>query len=294
MAGISVGVTTPPNATELFASRAQYERERDWYWTATPIVIGRIDELPDVARYFTWEMTGVPLLVVRSADGQARAFYNSCRHRGAPVVREPRGRNRALRCQYHSWTYDTFGRLVSVPDERDFVDLRMEERSLVPVACHVIEGWLVANSAPAAGWLPPGDGLRVLTRVTHRVAANWKFVGPAIAPTIGAAATPMAPAGAWTRAGDDLAIITAWPGGPSETSLEALLCAPDWGAGESPLQTPRYEALVRTLEAAMASAAAPLEAQHAAILAARAEPSEAVRTLVDDVTNVIAARAPEV
>ena len=57
----------------------------------------------------TWERTRVPLLIVHAVDGVTRCFYNSCRHRGAPVVRVPKGKNRALRCQYHSWTYDTTG-----------------------------------------------------------------------------------------------------------------------------------------------------------------------------------------
>ena len=33
-------------------------------------------------------MFGVPLLLIRGRDGKLRAFYNTCRHRGAPVVRD--------------------------------------------------------------------------------------------------------------------------------------------------------------------------------------------------------------
>ena len=61
---------------------------------------------------------------IRGKDDVVRAFYNTCQHRGAPVVREQAGTARTLRCQYHSWTYDiTEGQLIAVPDERDFVGL---------------------------------------------------------------------------------------------------------------------------------------------------------------------------
>ena len=90
-------------------------------------------------------------MLVRGADRSVRAFYNTCQHRGAPVVREARGTARTLRCQYHSWTYDiTSGSLVDVPDERDFVGLCRDERALVEIGCEVWDGWIFVNQAPDA------------------------------------------------------------------------------------------------------------------------------------------------
>jgi phenylpropionate dioxygenase-like ring-hydroxylating dioxygenase large terminal subunit len=104
--------------------------------------------------HLTFDDLGVPVLLVRGSDGVLRAFYNSCQHRGAPVVREARGSARTLRCQYHSWTYDiTSGSLVQVPDERDFVGLCKEERGLVPLSCEVWQGWVFVNQDPHAASL---------------------------------------------------------------------------------------------------------------------------------------------
>ncbi len=170
-----------------FVDRAFYEAERAEVFGKAWLLAGRLDEIARPGLYMTWEKTRVPLLVVHAVDDVIRCFYNSCRHRGAPVVRVPRGRNRALRCQYHSWTYDTSGKLVSVPDERDFVDLRREERSLVPVACDIANSAIFVNEAPEDGlgsWFGgageelsvESEGLRTLDQRSVALPVNWKRV----------------------------------------------------------------------------------------------------------------------
>ena len=95
--------------------------------------------------YKLCDIAGAPVLLVRGEDDVVRAFYNSCRHRGAPVVRETCGVARMLTCQYHSWTYDLRGELARVPDERDFVGLSRDERALPPVRCEAWGGWYFVN-----------------------------------------------------------------------------------------------------------------------------------------------------
>ncbi|HCU99583.1 MAG TPA: hypothetical protein DGL25_00150 [Dehalococcoidia bacterium] len=174
--------------TRRFVDRSFYEAERAEVFGRTWLFTGRVDEIARPGLYMTWEKTTVPLLLVHAVDDVIRCFYNSCRHRGAPVVRVPRGRNRALRCQYHSWTYDTSGKLVSVPDERDFVDLHREERSLVPVACSLAGGAIFVNENPQedlGSWLGPtvgemssvsSESLRTLDQRSITIPANWKRV----------------------------------------------------------------------------------------------------------------------
>ena len=184
--GASPGTVTLP--ARRFTDPEFIAAERTLF-AQTWVLAGRGDEVPGPGRYMTWEKTRVPLIVIDSVDDQIRCFYNSCRHRGAPVVREARGRNRALRCQYHSWTYDTFGNLVSVPDERDFVDLRREERPLVPVQCETWDGWVFVNEDQDAGPLASQLGgaagelsglgaarLRTLDQASVTVTSNWKAV----------------------------------------------------------------------------------------------------------------------
>lgn len=127
------------------------------------------------------------MLLVRGRDGELRAFYNSCRHRGAPVVRTETGQTTLLRCQYHSWSYGLDGRLIGVPDERDFTCLDKSDRGLLEVRCAVWDGLVFINLDPAAAPLKdslatiPSEiasvgmkGLRTLSHRSHIVNCNWK------------------------------------------------------------------------------------------------------------------------
>ncbi len=51
---------------------------------------------PTPASYKLCDIVGAPVLLVRGDDGEVRAFCNSCRHRGAPVVRDACGTARLL------------------------------------------------------------------------------------------------------------------------------------------------------------------------------------------------------
>jgi phenylpropionate dioxygenase-like ring-hydroxylating dioxygenase large terminal subunit len=53
--------------------------------------------------------------MVRHRDGSIHVLLNRCTHRGAKVVNERKGNAPRLTCCYHGWSFDTDGRLASVP-----------------------------------------------------------------------------------------------------------------------------------------------------------------------------------
>ncbi len=108
--------------------------EQQYLWPRSWVLSRRAEDIADPGDYYLFDDLRVPIIVVRGKDAVIRAFYNTCQHRGAPVARDETGTVRTLRCQYHSWTSDTSsGALISVPDERDFVDLDMARRCLPSV-----------------------------------------------------------------------------------------------------------------------------------------------------------------
>jgi phenylpropionate dioxygenase-like ring-hydroxylating dioxygenase large terminal subunit len=128
-------------------------------------------------------------VIVRGDDGVLRAFYNSCRHRGAPVTRDECGTARRLTCQYHSWSYGTDGVLKAVPDARSFAGLETGRLGLEPVRCETWEGWVFVNEDPEAepltDFLGPicdqmveidGPSMRLVGTQTHHLACNWKLM----------------------------------------------------------------------------------------------------------------------
>ena len=137
--------------SERYTSTEFFDLERQHLWTKAWVVAGRVEDVPDTGSYFLFDELGPPLIVVRGSDHTVRCFSNTCRHRGAPVVREPTGTVKHLRCQYHAWTYTTdTGELIAVPDERDFVDLCKDDRALPQVRCETWGGWIWVNLDPDA------------------------------------------------------------------------------------------------------------------------------------------------
>jgi phenylpropionate dioxygenase-like ring-hydroxylating dioxygenase large terminal subunit len=133
--------------------------------------------------------SGAPIVVVRGEDDVLRAFYNSCRHRGAPVTRDECGTARRLTCQYHSWSYGLDGGLRAVPDSRSFVELDKDDLALVPVRCEVWDGWVFINedidAQPLVAFLGPlaeqmseinGVAMRAVGTQMHQLECNWKLM----------------------------------------------------------------------------------------------------------------------
>lgn len=178
---------------ERHTSDEFWELEQEHVWGKVWAMAGRVEDIPNPGDYFVFKDLGDPLLIVRGTDGVVRCFYNTCQHRGAPVVREERGSNRRLRCQYHSWTYEIDGgTLVALPDERDFVDLDWEQRCLPKVSCDTFGGFIFVNrdpdAKPLADWIGPAaemfapfkpEGLREIYRESIIVPCNWKVTAEA-------------------------------------------------------------------------------------------------------------------
>jgi phenylpropionate dioxygenase-like ring-hydroxylating dioxygenase large terminal subunit len=169
---------------ELFRLETDVLFRRTWVYAAHE------SELPEPGSYVVFDRTGSPILVVRGKDRVIRAFYNTCRHRNAPVVHGSCGTARRLVCTFHSWSYDLEGALVAVPDEYAFAGLDRSERGLVPVRCETWLGFVFVNedpgAQPLAEFLGPvaremtpeyeGQPLRIVHRRRLTLPCNWKVV----------------------------------------------------------------------------------------------------------------------
>ncbi|HEY3686840.1 MAG TPA: aromatic ring-hydroxylating dioxygenase subunit alpha [Streptosporangiaceae bacterium] len=92
-------------------------RERTAIFERCWIYVGHESEIPDPNDFVARAVAGRPVLFCRDGGGDVRVWFNACTHRGAEVCRERRGNHRRFRCFYHSWSFATDGRLVSMPDD---------------------------------------------------------------------------------------------------------------------------------------------------------------------------------
>lgn len=104
-------------STQAYRDPEIAECEWETLFRRHPQLIGLSGDLPKSGSYFTTNDFGVPVLAVRSSDGEFRAFLNACRHRGVRVAEEGRGDASRFSCPFHAWTYSNHGDLVAVPQE---------------------------------------------------------------------------------------------------------------------------------------------------------------------------------
>jgi choline monooxygenase len=122
--------------------------ERTHVFGATWQAIGRADQLTNPGDFFTTELAGEPILAVRDAEGQLRAFYNVCRHHAAAVVTAPCGHAQSFRCPYHGWNYGLDGTLKGMPEFGGVCNFRREDNGLVPIAIQTWENFIFVNLSP--------------------------------------------------------------------------------------------------------------------------------------------------
>lgn len=177
----------PPIPAARYTDAAFHALELEHVFGKSWLAVARSEDFPRSGSFLVWEKLGRTVLLVRGKDGVVRAFYNSCRHRGAAVVPGGSGRTTLLRCQYHSWSYDLTGRLVAVPEEQDFCGLDKSAHGLIPIRCETFGGTIWINFDDAARPLLPSLGslpaewasmemekLRVVYRRSQTIACNWK------------------------------------------------------------------------------------------------------------------------
>ena len=119
--------------------------EQQHLWRKSWLYALHVDELPRAGSFRLWRKTGSPIIIVRGKDDRIRAFYNACRHRGAPLVENEQGHTQGFFCRYHGWSYDLSGKLLGVRERRDFPGLDLACKGLNEVRCERRGNWVFIN-----------------------------------------------------------------------------------------------------------------------------------------------------
>ena len=105
---VELAETLLPERTSDGVLRLERERVFAGSWVA----VGCAAQVREPGDVLVAEVGGRSVFVVRKQDGELRAFYNVCRHRGTRLLTtDDRRVKRFIRCPYHSWAYDLDGRL---------------------------------------------------------------------------------------------------------------------------------------------------------------------------------------
>jgi choline monooxygenase len=135
----------------LYTDPLVLKRELNTIFQRTWQYAGHVNDLPTPGSYVTAFAGDQPVLVLRSSDGELRAFRNVCRHRGSELLTGQGTCKKAIRCRYHGWTYDaTDGRLLGVPEHRGYAELDKSQLGLHPARVEVLAGLVFVNLDPDA------------------------------------------------------------------------------------------------------------------------------------------------
>ena len=154
------------------------------------ICAAHVSAIAEPGAWVMRELGDQSFFVIRGKDGVPRAFHNVCRHRGARLFEEERGRTRArITCPYHAWSYGFDGELLGARKTEGLEDFDRSCYGLAPLRAEVVGGLVMVDlggvAGPVAevvgdlaGWL---DRYRTPELVVggervYEVEANWKAI----------------------------------------------------------------------------------------------------------------------
>jgi Rieske 2Fe-2S family protein len=225
-----------------YTSQRVFAFEQERFFAGSWTCVGREGDLEATGAQRAVRVGGAGVLLVRGTDGRARAFANTCRHRGHELlgVGEQTARRTVL-CPYHAWTYDLDGSLRVAPGFREHTEFRPTEHGLVELPLESWHGFLFVNGSGDAPpfaehvgaldeLVAPYQPARLVPLASHAydLACNWKVVlenyhecyhCPLIHPELCQVSPP--------ASGDNFELDGAWVGGTMDLKDHAATMSLD-------------------------------------------------------------------
>lgn len=106
----ATGLPNPAYTSDEFSVR-----EREQVFANSWAGLWFASDLPKKGYVKPVEFMGLPLIILRNKQDEIRVFHNVCSHRGMLLVHSEMEVQGALRCKYHSWSYNLDGELKGTP-----------------------------------------------------------------------------------------------------------------------------------------------------------------------------------
>ncbi|WP_336880967.1 aromatic ring-hydroxylating dioxygenase subunit alpha [Rhodococcus globerulus] len=140
---------------DAYISQTYARAEGDKLWSKVWQQVGRVEEIPKVGDFLTYEILDDSVIIVRSTPDTISAYHNVCSHRGRrlvdtpPGAHEARGQARQFICGFHGWRYDLDGKNTFAAERQDWpCGLTEESTKLRGVTVDTWGGWIWINMDP--------------------------------------------------------------------------------------------------------------------------------------------------
>lgn len=189
LGGVKDAVSLP---ADCYTSEEWFEFERRAIFDRDWLVLGHHNLIGNPGDYFSVEINGEPLLVVRGLDNEIRVMSSVCRHRGHLLGQGGPGNTTSFTCPFHGWSYDLEGKLTSAPEMNGTLPFaELQRTQCLPVfRSEIWNGFIFVNmSGDAPALAPRLKGLTEMVKnygMSDLAAAgtvdwadnpwNWKFM----------------------------------------------------------------------------------------------------------------------
>ncbi|MER2088382.1 aromatic ring-hydroxylating dioxygenase subunit alpha [Sporosarcina sp. JAI121] len=164
------------------------DQEMDLIFSKSWQLVGHVSQVEKAGAFFTADVAGEPLIIIRGTDEVLRAFYNVCPHRATKLEKSENGKKKILQCMYHGWTFKTDGKLNKAPNFQGEDAACVQDACLRSVRMEVLESLIFVNLDDNATPLIDSYGdffdrlskfpfiseLKRTHRKTRVIKANWK------------------------------------------------------------------------------------------------------------------------
>lgn len=146
-------ITFPP---EAYISKDYARAEQDKLWRKVWQQAGRLEDIPKVGNFITYEIMDDSVIIIRTAEDTIKAFHNVCSHRGRRLIDTPEGARNAsgfraqFVCPFHGWRFNTDGKNADIQYEEDWQGALTEDlKGLSEVkTVGTWGGWIWVNLDP--------------------------------------------------------------------------------------------------------------------------------------------------
>jgi len=140
---------------EAYISEDYARAERDKLWRKVWLQAGRLEDIPEVGNYITYDILDDSVLIVRTASDTIKAHHNVCTHRGRRLVDTPeggrnaRGKGPKFVCGFHAWTFNLEGLCTHAAQKSEWCGALTDDRTrLGQVKVDTWGGWIWINFDP--------------------------------------------------------------------------------------------------------------------------------------------------
>lgn len=174
---------TPPNSWYI---------DRDFHDLDTKVLkkywqfVASVDQFKEPGSYVAGSFCKEPYVVMRTEQGDLKAFYNVCRHHAAELLKGE-GCTKEIVCPYHAWTYTTDGKLKKAPQMAGIKNFNRETLSLKEIPLKIWNKFVLLDfSGGQAKWdsdwdrmdqllkSSGTDDLQFVGRRVYEIKCNWK------------------------------------------------------------------------------------------------------------------------